>query len=166
MIGLGNSQHFFNQSESKLKPIVTWALDFSSTSNGLIIFDIFSSSGWLLRLLQFGFTPLNHKALNKYFSIKLLCKDLCSDSSLLDRWRRPVAVHETLLPLQYIYLTIRFGLWYCWIFLHEVCILTRPTYGLSKYGKTRLISYLLYNCFFFSAESFCSFLIRREKQSG
>ena len=117
MIGPGNSHHFFNQSESKLKPIVTWALDFSSTSNGLIIFDIFSSSGWLLCLLQFGFTPLNHKALNKYFSIKPLCKDLCSDSSLPDRWRRPVAVHENLLPLQYIYLTRRFGLWYCWIFL-------------------------------------------------
>ena len=132
MIGPGNSHHFFNQSESNLKPIVTWALDFSNTSNGLIIFDIFSSSGWLLCLLQFGFTPLNHKALNKYFSIKPLCKDLCSDSSLPDRWRRPVAVHETLLPLQYIYLTRRFGLWYCWLFLHVVCILTPPTYGLVK----------------------------------
>ena len=95
MIGPGNSHHFRNQSESKLKPIATWSSDFSSTSDGLISFDIFPSSGWLLCLPQFGFTPLNHKALNKYFSIKPLCKDLCSDSSLPDRWRRPVAVHET-----------------------------------------------------------------------
>ena len=132
MIGPGNSHHFFNQSESKLKPIVTWALDFSSTSNGLIIFDIFSSSGWLLCLLQFGFTPLNHKALNKYFSIKPLCKDLCSDSSLPDRWRRPVAVHENLLPLQYIYILL--DVLVCGIaeYFYVVCILTPPTYGLVK----------------------------------
>ena len=49
-------------------------------------------------------------------------------------------------------------------YFYELCrILTSQ--NTNKYKPTRLISYLLSN-FFFSAKSFCSFLLRREKQSG
>ena len=38
VIGLKNSRHPFNQSDSKLKPIATWPLVFSRASGSLLVF--------------------------------------------------------------------------------------------------------------------------------
>ena len=59
LIGPGNSRHPSNQSESNLKPIVTWSLAFSIASGSLLIFNL--RSHWLLVIFSFplvGFCDL------------------------------------------------------------------------------------------------------------
>ena len=76
VIGLENSRHPLNQSNTKLKPFATWSLAFSRASGRLHVFTL--SSHWLLVIFtfvligrcdyfRFGFKTLNRKAL--YFKI-------------------------------------------------------------------------------------------------
>ena len=72
VIGLENSHHPLNQSDAKLKAIVTWLLAFSRARGRFRVFTL--SPYWLLVMLTFvligycdyfgfGFTTLNRKAL-------------------------------------------------------------------------------------------------------
>ena len=72
VIGIEISRHTVSQSDSKLKPIVTWSLAFSRASGRLHVFAL--SSYWLLVIFTFvlidrcddfgfDFTTLNRKAL-------------------------------------------------------------------------------------------------------
>ena len=72
VIGQQNSLHFFNQWESKLKPILTWSDAFSRAWRRLHVFA--SNSDWSIALftcvvigrsnyIGFGFTTLKWKSL-------------------------------------------------------------------------------------------------------
>ena len=50
VIGLENSRHLLNQSDSKLKPIVTWSLAVSRASGSLHVFTLISH--WFLVILH------------------------------------------------------------------------------------------------------------------
>ena len=71
VIGPGNSRHPSNQSESNLKPIVTWSLAFSIASGSLLIFLIcvLIGSSWSFHFLWLAFViylPLLYDPLAKY----------------------------------------------------------------------------------------------------
>ena len=73
VIGPEYLHNFFNQSDLKLKPVVTWSLAFSCASISLLVFSVSSlranyeillSVHWLL--ITLGFTTLTQKALHHY----------------------------------------------------------------------------------------------------
>ena len=79
MIGLENSRHFLNQSDSKLKLIATWSLLFSRASGRLLLLTL--DSNWLLEIFSpfltgccdyFGFV-LRHSMEMRFIDTDLIC---------------------------------------------------------------------------------------------
>lgn len=62
VIGPEHSRLSLDQSDAKLKPIVTWSPAFSRAFRSLLVFTV--SSDWPLSLLWLGFMSVNQKALN------------------------------------------------------------------------------------------------------